>query len=123
VATAGEAGGRSGGAAAEEIGCGFRYLALVDVTLEGGGAGGAERELAEAVPGGVALGAAGGHADDAGAGLARAGDGDGLTSRLTSRGRVTSRRGARVTSRRGLTSRLGAGWLAGSAVLVRSPEA
>ena len=46
------------------------HFPLVDVALEGAGAGGAQGELAEAVPAGVALPASGAAADGAGAWLA-----------------------------------------------------
>jgi len=60
----------SGCATAHEA-CGARrYLPLVGAAFEGGGAGGAERELAEAVQAGVALEAAGTHAQDCVARLA-----------------------------------------------------
>jgi hypothetical protein len=84
-------------------------LPLVDLTAQGGRAGGAERELAEAVLARVAFPAAGAYAQDARARLARPGSSDCRRSAVTSSLPVTSQLRGRPTSR--------------LALLVRSPEA
>lgn len=60
----------SGGAAADGAGRGLRQLALVVLALESGGAGGAEREAAEAVEAAGSFPAAGAGAYGPGAWLA-----------------------------------------------------
>ena len=76
--------------------------------LEGGGAGGAEGEAAQAVAARVALPASGAGAYGPGGGFA-AGDGDrrgGLTSRLADGALLTSHLGGWLTGRLGGTSQL-----------------
>jgi hypothetical protein len=75
---------------------GWRYLPLVGLPPEGGCGGGAQRELAEAAPAGVALEASGSHAQRAGGRLAVREGGEGRRHGKAMEAAATSGRLART---------------------------